>query len=222
MMNLLDRFVAGVTLALLSPLMAVVAALVKVTSPGPVFYRAQRVGMDGQPFTMFKFRTMHVGAAAGGAITASRDPRVFLVGRWLRKGKLDELPQLINVVRGEMAIVGPRPEDVRIVRDHYDAFMRESLTVRPGLTSPGSLHYFADEGALPDDPVEAQRIYLDRLLVPKIALDLVYVRNRTLRYQVELVARTAFGIVGLGRCFAANSERETELAREIEKERISQ
>ncbi len=112
-----------------------------------------------------------------------------------------------------MALVGPRPEDVSIVRDHYDAMMWESLTVLPGLTSPGSLRYFADEAALPADSAEAEAVYLSTLLPRKIAMDLVYVRSRTARYDVQIVLRTLLSIVGFDSMFRrtlANEEKEAQ------------
>ncbi|WP_183320802.1 sugar transferase [Flexivirga oryzae] len=218
---LFDRVFSVLVLAVLSPVLLVAGFLVRCTSRGPVLYRAERAGRDGRPFVMYKFRTMHVGSDQNGAITAAHDPRVFLVGRALRRMKIDELPQLANVVKGDMALVGPRPEDLNIVRHHYDDFMRESLLVRPGVTGPGSLHYFAEEEDLPGDPVEAQRVYLDSLLVKKIALDLVYVRNRSRRYKAELLLRTALGIVGAERIFARRAHHERELATQIQRERES-
>lgn len=220
-MNLLDRVVAACALVVLSPVLGLAALLVRLTSRGPVLYRAQRAGLGGHRFTMFKFRTMRVGAASTGAITAARDPRVFAVGGLLRRTKIDELPQLINVLRGDMALVGPRPEDIGIVEEHYDDFMRESLLVRPGITSPGSLHYFADEGDLPNDPMEAQRAYLATLLVRKIALDLVYVRNRSFGYEMSLLVRTFLGIIGLAGLFRKQTQRELALAAQIVMERES-
>lgn len=199
--TVVDRVLAALGLLVTSPFLLISAIGVKLSSPGPALYRAERAGQGGKPFLMLKLRTMHAGAATGGRITGSRDPRVFGWGAVLRRFKLDELPQLVNVLRGDMAIVGPRPEDVGIVREHYDPMMLESLEVAPGITSPGSLHYFADEATLPDDPHQAERVYLDRLLPAKIALDLVYVRNRSLRYQLEIIMRTALGIIGLGRLF---------------------
>jgi lipopolysaccharide/colanic/teichoic acid biosynthesis glycosyltransferase len=180
-----------------SPLLAVAAAAIKLTSRGPVLFRALRSGQGGRPFTMFKLRTMHQsGCQPGGRITASQDPRVFAAGAWLRRFKLDEVPQLANVVLGQMALVGPRPEDPSIVSEHYTALMRETLAVLPGLTSPGSLAYYADETALPKTPQEAERLYLTEILPRKIALDLVYVRHRSWRYDAELIIRTAASIVG--------------------------
>jgi lipopolysaccharide/colanic/teichoic acid biosynthesis glycosyltransferase len=218
-MIVFDRLLAGAALVFLSPVLALAGLSVKLSSRGPVLYRAQRAGKDGQPFTMFKFRTMRVGSSSGGAITAARDSRVFPVGAALRRTKIDELPQLVNVVRGEMALVGPRPEDVEIVREHYDDFMRESLLVRPGVTGPGSLHYFADEDQLPEDPADALAFYLDNLLARKIALDLVFVRNPRFIYELSLLIRTLGGIVGRSRWFEAQAARELEMAAAILQER---
>ena len=152
----IDAVLALAGLVVTSPLLALSAVAVRLSSPGPVLHRAERAGRGGVPFTMYKLRTMRVDSAGVGRITAGRDPRILPVGRVLRRAKLDELPQLVNVLRGEMALVGPRPEDLSIVREHYDAMMWESLDVPPGVTSPGSLHYFADEADLPDDPVAAE------------------------------------------------------------------
>src|SRR5699024_3989161 len=115
---------------------------------------------------------------------------------------LDEMPQLVNVVRGEMAIVGPRPEDPSIVAEHYTPFMLESLSVLPGLTSPGSLAYYGAESDLPSDPIEAERKYLTELLPRKIATDLVYVQNRSWRYDLQVVVRTVVGVLKLPFAFA--------------------
>ena len=203
-----DILLSAVGLLLSAPLMCAAAIGIRVTSSGPILYRASRVGLGGQPFTMYKLRTMHSGGPSGGRITSARDTRVFPLGRFLRRTKVDELPQLLHVFRGEMALVGPRPEDPSIVEDHYDELMMESLTVPPGLTSPGSLCYFAEEGALPTESAEAERVYLETLLRRKIALDLVYVRNRGVGYYLELLLRTALNMVGLQRPYRGRREWE--------------
>lgn len=161
---------------------------IAASSPGPVTYRARRAGLGGREFTMYKFRTMHVNAT-GAAITAGRDPRVFAFGALLRKLKIDELPQLWNVVRGEMAIVGPRPEDPRLVAEHYTAAQWQTLDVLPGLTSPGSLYNYTHGDALlqGEDP---ERAYVERLLPVKLGLEQVYVRRASLAYDAALVLRT--------------------------------
>lgn len=215
MTSVIQRALALLGLVASSPLLLLSAIGIKSSSAGPVLYRAERAGRDGVPFTMFKLRTMHMASEGAGRITSAGDPRVFALGSLLRRCKLDEIPQLVNVVRGEMALVGPRPEDTSIVLDRYDEMMWESLTVLPGLTSPGSLHYFADEAGIPDDPGEAEAIYLSKLLPHKIALDLVYVRRRTWRYDTQIVVRTLLGIVGLDRMFQRTLEHEEEDALRI-------
>ncbi len=192
------RVVAAIGLAVSSPLLLVCALAVKSSSPGTVIFKAPRVGKDGRTFTIWKLRTMEASTTTGATrITGGRDARVFPVGRLLRKLKLDELPQVVNIIRGDMAIVGPRPEDPTIVEEHYTPVMRETLDVLPGLTSPGSLDYYARETSMPDDPAKAEAAYFEDLLPRKIALDLVYVRNRSWVYDLELVARTALAMLGL-------------------------
>ena len=184
-----DVLLSGAALMVLSPLLAAVAVAVPLASPGPALYRARRVGLNGAPFTMYKFRTMHVGGA-GAPITAGDDPRVFPLGKLLRRLKVDELPQLVNVLKGDMSIVGPRPEDPDIVARHYSPAHMETLAVRPALTSPGSVYYYAvgEETLRHGDAVDA---YVERLLPVKLALDLVYVREASLAYDLALVVRTA-------------------------------
>src|SRR5437763_3900118 len=139
--RLFDMLVSAAALAVLSPVILLAAVGVRLSSRGPAFYRARRAGRGGVPFTMLKLRTMHVDQGpAPSAITGVKDPRVFPFGALLRRLKIDELPQFWDVLRGQMSLVGPRPEDPRIVRDHYAAEHYETLRVRPGLTSPSSLY----------------------------------------------------------------------------------
>ena len=206
----LDRVLALLGILGTSPLWLLAAVGIRVSDPGPVIYRARRAGVDGAPFTMFKFRTMRVAGAAsvGGRISSGQDPRVFAWGRLLRRLKIDELPQLVNVAKGDMAIVGPRPEDPTIVQTDYAPWMMETLSVLPGLTSPGSLAYYADEVSIPDDPAEAEQHYLADLLPRKLAIDLVYVRERSLRYDVMLVLRTLGSIAGRHHLFPRQQAHE--------------
>ena len=203
--RVVDRALALLGLAATAPLSLLAALGIKLSDRGPVLYRAPRCGVGGVPFTMYKFRTMSVARPEDerALITGGGDSRVFLWGRLLRRLKIDELPQLINVVTGDMAIVGPRPEDPTIVEREYVPWMRETLRVLPGLTSPGTLVYYADESGLPQDPSEAERLYLERLLPRKLALDLVYVRDPTPRYDVMLILRTLAGVAGWSRLFAS-------------------
>ncbi len=186
--RLLDLAASGLGLLLLAPLFAVVALWVKLDSPGPVFYRARRVGKSGEEFSALKFRSMVVGSdRAGPGITVSGDSRVTTSGRILRRLKIDELPQLINVFRGEMALVGPRPEDPRYVA-RYGAEQREVLEVRPGITSPASVHYRHEEDVLSGPDWETE--YLERVLPEKLALDHEYLRTRSIIKDLGVVART--------------------------------
>lgn len=195
--RLIDIIASAAALVVLSPLVAVAAAGILVSSPGPILFRARRAGLGGCPFTMYKFRTMHV--RQGGfrsAITAAADPRVFKFGAWLRRLKVDELPQLLNVLKGEMSLVGPRPEDPRIVEAHYAPLHLETLKVLPGLASPGSIYnYTHGERLLGQFRGDPERLYVERLLPAKLALEMVYVREASLLYDLKIVLRTAAVIV---------------------------
>src|SRR6266446_6003127 len=140
--RLFDICVAAAALIVGAPLLGLAALGIRLASRGPILYRATRIGLRGRRFTMYKLRTMHVARAAGPLITGTDDPRVFAWGRLLRHTKIDELPQLWNVLRGDMAIVGPRPEDPAIVERYYSAADFGTLNVRPGLASPGSLFHY--------------------------------------------------------------------------------
>src|SRR5437016_7110492 len=163
MRRLVDLVASTSGLLILSPLFAVLAVAVKLSSPGPVFHRGERIGCGGKPFALYKFRSMRV-TESGPAITRAGDPRVTAVGRFLRRTKLDELPQLINVLAGDMSLVGPRPEAPRYVA-LYDAEQRRILDARPGLTSPASLRYRSEEEQLVGD--EWERIYVERIMPEK-------------------------------------------------------
>jgi lipopolysaccharide/colanic/teichoic acid biosynthesis glycosyltransferase len=165
-----------------------VALLVLLDSPGPVVYRARRIGMGGRPFEMLKFRTMHVGSE-GAAVSAHGDSRVTPVGRLLRVSRLDELPQLWNVLRGEMSIVGPRPEDEEFVAAYRSDYER-ILSVPPGLTGPSQVRFAAGEAralASSSDPVAH---YMRIVLPGKVALDLEYARTHTLIGDLAIIGQT--------------------------------
>src|SRR5574341_29964 len=198
--RLFDVACATVALIAVAPLLLVAAIGIRLSSRGPALYRATRLGLGGRPFTMYKLRTMHVARSAhrapGGPITGARDPRVFAFGAFLRRTKIDELPQLLNVLRGDMTIVGPRPEDPAIVHRHYAPLHFWTLGVRPGLASPGSLYQYTHGEALlaGEDPEQA---YAARLLPTKLALELVYVRRASLYYDLGIIARTLWGIAAI-------------------------
>jgi lipopolysaccharide/colanic/teichoic acid biosynthesis glycosyltransferase len=188
----LDVSLASLALAALSPLMAVIAVAVKLDTPGPVLFRQQRVGVRGAPFTILKFRSMTSGAS-GPAVTTKRDARVTRVGRFIRRYKLDELPQLWNVLVGDMSLVGPRPEVERYVRLFPDAYAR-ILKVRPGLTDFAALEYRDEEATLSRWP-DAEAAYTQLVLPAKIALYHRYLDEMSLRTDVALVLRTIAAVL---------------------------
>lgn len=183
-----DILASGAGLIILSPLMLGIAIAVRASSPGPALYRARRVGRGGQEFTLYKFRSMVAGAdRRGPGITAAGDGRVTGVGRFLRRTKLDELPQLINVLRGDMSLVGPRPEDPRYVA-LYTSEQRRILEQRPGITSMASLAYRHEERMLSGDDWE--RVYIEQVLPAKLAIDLDYAQRASVWRDIALILRT--------------------------------
>jgi lipopolysaccharide/colanic/teichoic acid biosynthesis glycosyltransferase len=186
-----DMIGAGVGLVLLLPLLVAIAGWIKFDSAGPVLFRQVRVGRFGCRFRIHKFRSMTLDAAAQGpAITASRDPRITRAGKYLRRYKLDELPQLIDVLVGDMSLVGPRPEVPEFVA-HYPAISRdEILSVRPGITDDTSLR-FRHENELLGDARDPRIIYIEKILPLKVASYVEYVRTRTLWGDLRILFRTA-------------------------------
>ena len=184
----LDVTVATVALVLASPVMGVIAISVRLTSSGPAIYRATRVGLQGAPFTLYKFRSMSkTPDSAGSLITAAGDNRITRIGRVLRATKLDELPQLVNVVRGEMSIVGPRPEDPSYVSRYTDE-QRRILAWRPGLTSPASIEYRHEEEILRSAP-DLESAYAE-ISNAKLQLDLAYFPTSSLRSDLAVMMKT--------------------------------
>jgi lipopolysaccharide/colanic/teichoic acid biosynthesis glycosyltransferase len=189
-----DVFVATIGLVALWPVLLCIALAIRWTSPGPVVYRGMRVGLNGQLFHILKFRTMVIDAETrGGPSTASDDPRITRVGAFLRRYKLDEIPQLLNVVAGDMSLVGPRPQ-VQSDVARYTAEERALLSVRPGITDYASIR-FRDEGEILRGQGDPDAAY-DRLIRPeKIRLGLEYVRRRSFWVDVTILCRTAFAMV---------------------------
>ena len=195
--RLFDIAFALLALLLLGPLLLVVALWVRLDSPGPVFFRQQRVGRGGQLFDIYKFRTMQTGAEAmGPQITVGEDARITRAGAWLRRSKVDELPQFINVLRGDMSVVGPRPEVPRYVAQ-YPADVRETvLSVRPGITDLASIE-FRDESALLARSSDPERTYVEQILPAKLRHAQEYVRTRSLWLDLRIIARTVLAVLGL-------------------------
>ena len=187
--RVLDVVLASAILAVAAPLLVLAALAVRLTSEGPVLFVQERVGRGGRSFGLLKIRTMVADAAARGpGLTTAGDPRVTRVGAWLRRWKLDELPQLVNVVRGDMSLVGPRPELPRYVAG-YSPRERAVLRVRPGLTDPASLA-FVDEAAVLARFADPERAYVAVVLPRKLSLSLAYLERRTLRSDLGMLART--------------------------------
>ena len=189
-----DVAVAGTALVVGAPLLALVSAAIRLDSPGPILFRQIRVGRDKRPIETLKLRTMVADAdRAGPQITASGDARITRVGRFLRKTKLDELPQLWNVLRGDMSLVGPRPEVPRYV-ETYRPEWQKLFTVRPGITDPASLT-FRDEESLLGLARDRERAYREVIMPMKLALALEGVERSSLRHDLGVIARTALSLV---------------------------
>ena len=192
--RLFDVLAAVAGLLVLSPLFALVALAIKLTSSGPVFYRQERVGRDFRPFRIYKFRTMVVDAPKlGGQITAGRDPRITSIGHLLRKTKLDELPQLLNVLSGEMSLVGPRPEVPKYVEMFRPQFA-EVLSVRPGITDLASVKY-RDENEILGQADDPEAAYVNQVLPDKLALATEYVRRASFWFDVRLIFATFWKVL---------------------------
>jgi len=190
----LDLVLCIATLPLSVPLMAVIAVLVKLGGRGPVLYRARRVGRGGAEFNMLKFRTMAPGCG-GLPVTSSGDPRVTRVGRWLRASKLDELPQIFNVIRGEMSLVGPRPEDPLYVAS-YTPEQRLVLSVRPGMANSAFLRFGHEQKYIERvAPDELDQFYRAELLPETLDLELGYVRGWTLAGDMRILLQTLAGLL---------------------------
>ena len=187
-----DILFAAAALAALSPLFALGAALAKLQSPGSVFFLGERIGRGGKRFRLVKFRTMVSGSENGAAITAAGDRRVTRIGSFLRRAKIDELPNLLNVLTGSMSLVGPRPETPNYVA-LYSEQDRRALAARPGITGPAQLLLRDEEELLARQP-DPETYYIERLIPLKLRMDIAYLETRTLRKDIVYIART-FGVL---------------------------
>ncbi|MFA5095647.1 MAG: sugar transferase [Candidatus Paceibacterota bacterium] len=190
MKRLFDAIFSFLGLVLISPLLLAVAILVKFSSPGPVFYHGERIGRNGKPFRIFKFRTMVLNAESlGGPSTAGDDPRLLKIGPFLKRYQLDELPQLINVIKGEMSLVGPRPE----VKEYVDIMPEEEkkiiLSLRPGMTDLASLWNF-HEGEVLKGSQDPEKTYMEKIRPTKTKLQLEYVKNRSFLLDLKIIVKT--------------------------------
>ena len=197
--RLVDLLLSGLGLLVLSPLLLLLAVLIKLDSPGPVFFRQVRVGRHGTEFRIHKFRTMvdpslRRGGRAGLELTVGDDPRITRIGRWLRPRRLDELPQLIDVFQGRMSLVGPRPEVPKYVAQYPRALRELVLSVRPGITDPASAAYL-DESSLLARAADPEREYVEVVLPAKLALSAAYVGQASVKQDLRLLCRTVWRLV---------------------------
>lgn len=192
--RLFDITFALFALLFSSPLILFGVVGIKLSSPGPAFYLARRAGKGGEIFSMLKLRTMHVDSESTSSITAPGDSRIFAFGDLLRRLKIDELPQFWNILRGHMSVVGPRAEAPDIVDMHYTYWMRETLNVAPGITSPGAIYnYIMSEVLL--DPEDPEGSYIRRVLPPKLALERAYIERASFLLDLKYIGLTIVAIV---------------------------
>lgn len=188
-----DLAASAVGLWLLAPVFLVLAVVIRLTDHGPAFFRQERIGRDGRPFRIHKFRTMRV-ANSGSLVTSADDDRITPIGKFLRRTKLDELPQLIDVFVGDMSLVGPRPEVAKYVELWGEDAKTEILSVRPGISDPAAIAFRneQEELAAADDP---ERHYVEVILPQKVAMYLDYVRHRSFVGDLKVVAQTLLAVV---------------------------
>jgi lipopolysaccharide/colanic/teichoic acid biosynthesis glycosyltransferase len=193
--RLLDFSVSSVALVILSPLMCAIALLVRIDSPGPALFRQERVGRGGRPFAILKFRSMRADAPRSGpAVTVGNDPRITRVGRFIRRYKLDELPQLMNVIKGDMSLVGPRPEVSKYVELYPAEARRMVLSVRPGITDPASIAFVNESQLLATAP-DAEAMYREVILPQKLRMYCDYVAGQSVMGDLKVLLRTVVAAV---------------------------
>lgn len=193
--RIIDIVGALIGIIVLSPLLVLVAIAIKLDSRGPVFYRGWRMGRRLQPFRVLKFRSMTVVDSRGGAITAPGDSRITRIGAWLRLFKIDELPQMYNVLAGEMSLVGPRPEDIEIVTTYYSEEQKRVLAARPGITGPGQVMFFPDMTEEVPAGIDPHYFYVHDQLPRKLAVDLRYVEGRSIFLDLRIILQTLFCVL---------------------------
>lgn len=196
----LDLLVASIGLVASAPLLLACALAVRLSSPGPIFFRQQRIGRHGNSFEILKFRTMRVARpnTEPPQITIGHDPRITHAGAFLRKWKLDELPQLWNVIVGDMSLVGPRPEVPRYVESYPRAMRDLVLSVRPGITDPCSIH-LRNESEILANAADPERFYVETLLPEKLRISGEYVRNQSLLSDIRIILHTIFAVLHVTR-----------------------
>lgn len=193
--RIFDIIVSLIGLIALLPFFLIIAFAIKVDSTGPIFFKQVRISKNGKEFEIYKFRTMIQDAESKGMqITVGKDSRITKVGKFLRKSKIDELPQLINVLKGDMSFVGPRPEVPKYVA-LYDKDQRNILKVRPGITDIASIEY-RDESSILAKSMDPEKTYIEEIMPKKIELNLIYIRNISVLYDVVLICKTIVKVIG--------------------------
>lgn len=185
-----DLLFAVLFLIVLSPIYLLTIIIIKIVSPGPAIYKAARVGKDGRLFTCYKFRSMRVDSGKVRLTTLENDDRIFPFGKFIRKTKIDEMPQVVNILKGEMSVVGPRPEDQENAEKVYVGEFKHIMDVKPGLTSTASLYDYT-HGELFEEEEQYEKIFMPK----KLKLELYYVNHRTVWYDLWLILKTAWLII---------------------------
>lgn len=194
MIRILDFLFSFLGLILLSPFFLLIALFIKISSSGPVLYKQSRIGLNGAEFNVFKFRSMQQNSDKFGLITVGgRDPRVTPIGHYLRKYKLDELPQLINVIVGEMSLVGPRPEVKKYV-NLYTQEQKKILTIRPGITDWASINY-RDENVILGKSTDPEKDYIEKVMPDKLNYNLIYLQNYGVVEYFKIIFSTLWHII---------------------------
>ena len=194
MIRILDLLFSFLGLILLSPFLLLIAFLIKISSSGPVLYMQSRIGLNGAEFSVYKFRTMRMNSDKLGLITVGgRDPRIMPIGYYLRKYKLDELPQLLNVLTGDMSLVGPRPEVKKYV-DLYNDEQSKVLAIRPGITDWASIHY-RDENVILGQSTDPEKDYIEKVMPDKLKYNLIYIKNYGSAEYFKIIFSTLWHIV---------------------------
>lgn len=192
--RLFDIISSSVALIILSPILIIISLFIILDSKGGIFYKQIRIGKNELPFKLFKFRTMNVGSDKKGLITiGKRDSRITKVGYYLRKYKIDELPQLLNIILNDMSVVGPRPEVEKYVR-LYTKEQKEVLKVKPGLTDLASVKYF-NENEILDKAIDSEKAYIEEVMPEKLKLNLEYIDNQSFLYDLKIILLTLNRIV---------------------------
>jgi lipopolysaccharide/colanic/teichoic acid biosynthesis glycosyltransferase len=190
--RLIDIFLSSILLLIFFPIIIISSVLVKISSPGPIFYRAERAGLYGKKFLIIKLRTMYVGSDKGSGTTAFQDPRIVKYGTFLRNYKIDEMPQLINVLIGDMSLVGPRPELLDYVK-RYKGDEKKIMNVKPGITDYSSIHFFSQE--LWVGKKNAQKVFDKHVLHVKNSLRLKYVNEQSLFTDIKILILTFINLL---------------------------